>query len=405
MGVYIADGVRTPIGRFGGSLASLRATELASIAAESLLERNGVPPSAVQRVIAGMVLQDMTESNPARIVAKRIGVPDSAPAFTVNQQCASGMLTLILAAQQIVLGEADCILVLGLESMSNAPHMVAGARWGLRLSHATFIDTLKECALAGSKMWGDPCDMVGVAERHAAVDGIRREEMDEYAVVSHHRAAGAIDAGRFDAEIVPIRISADGSAPVDLGVDEHPRRDASVERLATLKPVRSGGTITAGNASGINDGAAAAVVCSDEAVARLGLDPIARVPTGGWAMLGCDPNLMGYSAVEALDGALANLHLEVDDLDLIECNEGFAVQLLACERIGGWPRARLNVDGGSVGLGHPVGMSGLRIAIHLAHALRYRDLQRGAATVPAGSGLGAAVVLERASAAADRRGA
>jgi acetyl-CoA C-acetyltransferase len=304
------------------------------------------------------------------------------------------MLALILATQQILLGDASCILVLGLESMSNAPHMVRGARWGLRLQHGEFVDTLKECTLAGSRMWGDPCDMIGVAEQHATVDGIARESMDEYAFVSHHRAIDALDEGRFDREIVPVDAASCGGVGT-MGSDEHPRRDISLERLRELPPIRVGGTITAGNAAGINDGAAAALICSDDLLSRLGLSPLARVVDRGWAMAACDPNLMGYSAVHAASTALSKAELEVDDMDLIECNEGFAVQLLACERMGSWPRERLNVDGGSIGLGHPVGMSGLRITLHLGHALRLRDLRLGVATVPAGSGLGAAVVMER----------
>ncbi len=391
---YLVSGMRSPMGRFGGTLTPLRATEVASTVAAALLERLDVKPAAVERVIGGMVLQDMTESNPARIVALRVGVPDTAPAFTVNMQCCSGMMTAILAAQQVAAGEADCILALGLESMSNAPHMVPGTRWGLRLNHGEFIDTLKECTLAGSKMWGDPWYMIDVAENHTRVDGIARAEMDEYAVVSHRRALDAMDGGRLDDEIVPIEVPRRGRNAVLFEKDEHPRRDIDLAELAKLDPVHPDGAITAGNAAGINDGAAAALICNDRGLARLGLEPLARFVLPGTAMVGCDPHVMGYSCVRALDAALDTAEKSVDDLDLIECNEGFAVQLLACERMGGWPRNRLNVDGGSVGLGHPVGMSGLRIAIHLAHALKQRDLRLGAATVPAGSGLGTALLLE-----------
>ncbi len=392
---YLVSGLRSPIGRFGGALAGLRATEFATTVAAALLERSALAPSAIERVIAGMVLQDMTESNPARIVAKRIGVPDAVPAFTVNMQCCSGMLALILAAQQVALEEVDCILVVGLESMSNAPHMVPGARWGLRLTHAEFIDTLKECTLAGSKMWGDPWYMIDVAEHHAEMDGITRTEMDEFAVVSHRRALDAIEGGRLAPEIVPIEVPGKRGT-VAFERDEHPRPGIDLDELSALPAVMADGVITAGNAAGINDGAAAALVCNERGLARLGLEPLARIVMPGPAMVGCDPNLMGYSCVEALDASLAAAEKRVDDLDLIECNEGFAVQLLACERMGKWPRERLNVDGGSVGLGHPVGMSGLRISLHLAHALEQRDLRLGAATVPAGSGLGTALLLERA---------
>jgi len=383
------------MGGFGGSLAPLRASEFASQAAAALFERHNLAPAAVEHVIAGMVLQDMTESNPARIVAQRIGVPAAVPAFTVNMQCCSSMAALILAAQQVALGAVDTVLVLGLESMSNAPHMVAGARWGLRNAHGEFIDTLRECTLAGSKLWGDPWAMIDVAEHHAECDGVSREEMDRYACVSHGRALDAADNGRFDDEIVAIDVADRKGRMSRFERDEHPRRNISVEALARLATVRPGGVITAGNAAGINDGAAAAIICNDAGLKKLGLDPLAQIMMPGTAMVGCDPHVMGYSCVDALNAALKSAEKRVDDLDLIECNEGFAVQLLACERMAGWPRDRLNVDGGSVGLGHPVGMSGLRIAVHLAHALKQRDLKRGAATVPAGSGLGTAVVLER----------
>jgi len=393
--VYLAAGLRSAMGGFGGSLQPLRATEYASTVVNALLERNAVAPSIVDRVIGGMVLQDMTESNPARIVSKRAGIPDAAPAFTVNMQCCSSLAALILAAQQVALGEVDCVLAVGMESMSNAPHMVSGARWGYRNAHGELTDTLKECTLAGSKMWGDPQYMIDVAEHHAEVDGISRTEMDEYAVVSHHRALDAAEAGRFDDEIVPIEVPGRKGEVHRFERDEHPRRDISVEALAKLRTVKEGGAITAGNAAGINDGAAAALICSEAGLKKLDIEPLARIVMPGTSMVGCDPQLMGYSCVEALNAALMAAEKSVGDLDLIECNEGFAVQLLACERMGQWPRDRLNVDGGSVGLGHPVGMSGLRIAIHLAQALHQRDLKLGAATIPAGSGLGTAALIER----------
>jgi len=392
---YLAAGRRSPIGAFGGSLKSLRATEIATGTASVLLQSCGVAPWHVQIVIAGMVLQDMTESNPARIVALRLGVPEAVPAYTLNMQCCSGMLALIQAAQQVSQGNGDCALIIGLESMSNAPHMVPGSRWGFRLSDGCFVDSLRECTLAGSKMWGDPWYMIDVAENHAKTDGITRREMDEYAVVSHTRSVRASDAGRFVSEIATIEARDARGKLSRVSADEHPRRDVSYDSLAALLPVRPGGTITAGNAAGLNDGAAVALICSDSGLAKLGLTPLAKIDLSGTALVGCDPRLMGYSCVHALEAALRSAGSSVDKLDLIECNEGFAVQLLACERMGKWPRERLNVDGGSIGLGHPVGMSGARIAIHLAHALQQRRLRWGAATVPAGSGLGAAVLLER----------
>lgn len=393
--VFLVDGARSPIGRFGGGLAPLRATEIATPVTNELLERTGVPGSAVDQVIGGMVLQDMTESNPARIVAQRAGIAESAAAFTLNMQCASGMTALIMAARQVALGQSHCVLALGMESMSNPPYMVQGARWGLRLGHSTFIDSLDECKLAGSGMWGDPWTMIDVAEHHAQVDQVSREDMDEFAVESHQRAVAAIAAGRVDDEIVPISVPRRRGDPLVVDRDENPRADISAERLAAMAPVREGGTITAGNSSAHNDAAAAAVICDAATVARIGLEPIARIVVPGTAMVGSDPRLMGYSCVLAAQAALAGAELSQDSIDLIECNEGFAVQMVACERKAKWPHDRLNPDGGSVGFGHPVGMSGLRIVIHLAKALRQRDLRHGLATVPAGSGLGAAAILER----------
>jgi len=393
--VFLVDGVRSPIGKFGGSLKPLRATEFGSTVAAALLDRLNLDPDALDLVVAGMVLQDMTESNPARIVGMRIGVPDRVPAYTINMQCCSSMAALLQASYQIAVGAADVVMVLGLESMSNAPHMVPGSRWGHRMGSGTFLDTLRECTLAGSGMWGHPKDMIDVAENHAAVDGVARRQMDEYAIVSHERALAAIAAGRFADEIVPIEIPSK-NGPVVFAVDENPRAGSTVETLAKLPSVRPDGVITAGNAASLNDGAAAAIIAGADALNRYDLEPLARIVTEGTAMVGCDPNLMGYSCVDALNAALAGAYKTVADLDLIECNEGFAVQLLACEEMGGWDRERLNVDGGSVGLGHPVGMSGLRISLHLANALKQRDLSFGGATIPAGSGLGTALLLETA---------
>ncbi len=390
--VFLVEGLRSPIGRFGGALRPMRASEYASVVASALLDRVNLDAADLDLIVGGMVLQDMTESNPARIVGMRVGAPDTVPAFTINMQCCSGMASLIQSAYHVASGAADVAMAVGMESMSNAPHMVPGSRWGHRLGSGTFLDTLRECTLAGSRMWGDPRYMIDVAENHARVDGFSRVEMDAYAIVSNDRALAAIADGRFNDEIVPIEVPGrDGTVVFDR--DENPRA-STMETLARLPAVQEGGVITAGNAASLNDGAAAAIIASADAVNKHNLTPIARIVTEGMAMVGCDPNLMGYSCVDALNQALSRAGKKVADLDLIECNEGFAVQLIACERMGGWERDRLNVDGGSVGLGHPVGMSGLRIVIHLAKSLKQRDLHFGGATVPAGSGLGTSVLLE-----------
>ena len=394
---YLANAKRSPVGSFGGSLKPMRATEVATQVGKALLADGGIAPDDVDLVIGGMVLQDMTESNPARILSLNLGIPDKVAAYTVNMQCCSSMAALIQAAQAVALEEADVVLVAGMESMSNAPHMVPGSRWGHRLEHAEFVDTLRECTLAGSKMWGDPWYMIDVAEHHAKHDGVSRDEMDEYAIISHQRALAAMDAGRLDDEIVPIDVPLRKGGTKRFERDENPRPNISIETLGVIAPVKDGGVITAGNAAPINDGSAVALVCSDKGMAKLGLDPLARIMMPGTALVGCDPHFMGYSCVDALNASLKSAEMSVDDLDLIECNEGFAVQLLACREMGGWDGERLNVDGGGVGIGHPVGMSGLRIAVHLANALKERGLKTGGATVPAGSGLGASVLLERAA--------
>ncbi len=396
---YLVDGTRSPIGGFGGSLQPLLTAQFGATVTSALLQRNGVEPKDIEHISAGLTMPDPIDANPARAIGKLIGVPDEVPSFSINMQCCSGMQAMILAAQQVALEQFDCVLALGLESMSNVPHIIRGARWGdMRIGGAELADMFIELSYAGSKVWGDPMVMVDVAEHHAQVDGVSREDMDAYAVVSHTRALEAIDAGRLDDEIVPIEVPGRQGESRLFDTDEHPRRDISVEKLAKLAPVQSGGVITAGNAAGMNDGAAAALICNEKGLKKLGLEPLARFIMPGTAQVACDPSLMGYSCVEALNAALKSAEMRTDDLDLIECNEGFAVQLVACQRVGGWASERLNVDGGSVGLGHPAGMSGVRITVHLAHALKQRHLKLGGATIPAGSGLGTAVLLERVAA-------
>ncbi len=394
MNAYLVDGVRTPIGKFGGALKSLHATQFAAVVARELLSRNHVEPEGIQRVVTGRVVQDMTESNPARVVGLCIGVPETAAAYTINMQCCSGMAAFMQAAQAVQVGEVDCVLALGLESLSNGTYALPDLRWGARLGGGQVTDILQECSYAGSKMWGNPMAMFDVAENHARVDGITRLEMEEYAVLCHRRTIEAIAGGRFASEVVTVDVN-NGSGTVPFAVDEHPRADTSLEALAQLRPIRPNGTVTAGTSSGLSDGAAAALVCNERALGLLGVAPLAKVVPVGTAMVGCDPNLMGYSAVEAVALALRNSGRNLADMDLIECNEGFAVQLIADVRMGEWPMDRVNLDGGSLALGHPVGMSGMRVLVHLAHSLKARNLEQGVSVVPGGSGLGTAVILER----------
>jgi acetyl-CoA C-acetyltransferase len=390
----ICGAVRTPIGNFQGGLASVRAPQLGALAIMALVDRTGVDLDRIDEVIMGCVCQAGLSQNPARQAAIFAGVPHSVSAMTINKVCGSGLKAVDLADQAIRAGDRECVVAGGMENMSQIPYALFGARDGLRLGDGKVTDLLVHDGL-----WDIYNDfhMGMTAEWVVDTYHVSREEQDAYAVRSHQRAVTAWENGKFSAEVVPVEVPQRKGVPVVVARDEGPRADASVEKMASLRPAfkRDGGTVTAGNASSINDGAAAALICNEQGLARLGLEPLARIVLPGTAMVGCEPTLMGYSCVEALNAALQSAGKRVDDLDLIECNEGFAVQLLACERMGKWPRERLNVDGGSVALGHPVGMSGLRISLHLAHALQQRHLKLGGATVPAGSGLGTAVLLER----------
>jgi acetyl-CoA C-acetyltransferase len=396
MDAYLLDGARSPIAKFGGALKPLRAVEFASVVVRSLLQRAAVQASLVERVYAGRVIQEMTESNPARVVGRCVGVPDTAAALTINMQCCSGMAAFIEATNAVRLGELDCALVIGLESLTNAGHVIRDLRWGTRLGGAQIVDLLQESSYAGSRIWGQPMTMAEVAEHHTQVDGITRQEMEEYTVLCHKRTVEAARAGRYDAEIIPIPVPARGGRTIDFVADEHPRADCSLEGLAGLPPLWPNGLVTAGTSAGLNDGAAAALVCSDRFIVEHGLKPLAKIADRGTAMVGCDPALMGYSAVNAVNAVLTRAERRLDAMDLIECNEGFAAQIVADAKIGGWSLEKLNVDGGSLALGHPVGMSGLRLVVHLGHALRIRGLRQGVAAVPAGSGLGTAVILDSA---------
>ncbi|HET9040303.1 MAG TPA: acetyl-CoA C-acyltransferase [Gemmatimonadales bacterium] len=391
-GVVFLSGVRTGFGAFGGALKDLSATDLGALAGRAALERAGVEPAAVGHVVFGNVLQTSADAPYlARHVGLRAGLPIETPAVTVNRLCGSGFEAVIQAAHRIQLGETDVVLAGGTESMSQAPHVVRGARWGLRLGPAQSLeDTLWEalrdsyCGLA----------MAETAEKLAECYRLDRAAVDAYAARSQAAAKAAWAAGAMADEVVPVMLK-DRKTRQDVAwaADEHMRPDTTVEGLAKLPPYfKKDGVVTAGNASGICDGAAALVVAGEQAARERGLRPIGRLV--GWGVAGVDPSIMGIGPVPASRRALAHAGLALEDMDLVEINEAFAAQYLAVERELGLDRERTNVDGGAVALGHPLGASGARITAHLLHALRRRGGRFGLGAACIGGGQGAAVVVE-----------
>ena len=388
-GVYVVSAVRTPIGKFGGSLGSLTAADMGVVAARPAMERAGVQPEQIEETIFGNARQAGGGPNPARQISVRSGVPQEVPAFTVNKACASGMKSIALAYQAIVLGEASCILAGGTESMSRLPYYLAGARWGYRLGHQELVDGMYRdgffCPLAKMVM-GETAEVL--AEQYK----ITREEQDEYALMSQTRAARAIAAGRFEAELVPVTLEGK-KGPTTFARDEHPFAEASPEKLAKLPPVFSKtGTITAGNSSGITDGAAAVVVASEHFVKQNNLKPLARIAAVTSAAV--DPRTMGIGPVPALRKLDEKHGLRLHDFGLIELNEAFAAQVLACDRELNFNRERLNVNGGAIALGHPIGCTGTRITVTLLHEMLKRNTRRGVATLCVSGGMGMALALE-----------
>ncbi len=387
---FILSAVRTPIGRFGGSLREFTAPDLGVIAVQAALERAGVAAEEVDQVVFGHARQAGNGPNPARQVAVRAGIPTRVPAFTVNQACASGMTAIALGCQEILLGNASVVLVGGMEAMSRVPYLVERARWGARLGHQKLTDGMYQdgflCPLSKMVM-GETAELL--AEQYK----ISREEQDAFALCSQQRARRAIEAGEFDDETVPVTISDKKGGRV-LRTDEHPRFDTTAETLAQLPPVFSkNGTVTAGNSSGITDGAAALVLVSEDRVRRPGREPLARLVD--FVTEGVDPRVMGLGPVPAVRKLLQKTGRKLDDFDLVELNEAFAAQVLACDRELHFDRCRLNVQGGAIALGHPIGCSGARITVTLAHAMRRRQAPRGLATLCVSGGLGVALELER----------
>lgn len=388
--VLVAGTSRTPIGKFGGGLLPLTAVQLGIVAVREALRRAGVAADQVDEVYIGHGRQAGCGPNPARQVSIGAGIPQTAPATTLNQACASGLKGILLGAQSIALGAAEVVVVGGMESMSNTPYMLPTARWGARLGHADILDgQFKDgfhCPLADELMGR-------TAERLADEYGIGREEQDAYAVRSQQRAAAAWDAGRFDDEIVPVEVPG-RKGPVTVDRDEHLRPDSTVEGMAKLKPsFRADGTVHPGNSSGITDGASAMVLMSAPAAERLGVVPQARVLAASQA--GVDPKVMGIGPVPAIRELLAGTDLDIGDIDLVELNEAFAAQVLAVDREIGFDHDRLNVNGGAIALGHPIGCTGSRIVTTLLHELARRQGRLGVATLCVSGGMGTAILFER----------
>ena len=386
--VYILSAVRTPIGKFGGSLASLTAADVGMVAAKAAMERAGIQPEQVEETIFGNARQAGGGPNPARQISIRSGVPQEVPAFTVNKACASGLKSIALAYQSILLGDATCILAGGTESMSRVPYYLE-ARWGYRLGNQDLVDGMYRdgffCPMAKMVM-GETAEVL--AEHYK----ISREEQDEFALTSQTRAARAIAAGRFDAELAPVTIEGK-KGTTTFSRDEHPFADASMEKLGKLTPVFSKtGTVTAGNSSGITDGAAAVVVASEHFVKQNNLKPLARISAVTSA--GVDPREMGIGPVPALRKLEEKHNLKLHEFGLIELNEAFAAQVLACDRELNFNRDRLNVNGGSIALGHPIGCTGTRITVTMLHEMLKRNTKRGVATLCVSGGMGMALALE-----------
>lgn len=390
---YILSAARTPIGKFGGSLASLTAVDLGVAAAKAAIERAAIPPEEIEETIFGNARQAGGGPNPARQISIRSGVPQWVPAYTVNKACASGLKSMALGFQEIAAGNLDCVLAGGAESMSRVPYYLEGARWGYRLGNQELVDAMYRdgffCPLAKMIM-GETAEIL--AEQYK----ISREEQDQFALTSQQRAAVAQDSGRFDAEIVPVTVEGKKGTTV-FTRDEHLFRDATLEKMAKLAPVfsktgTSSGTITAGNSSGITDGAAAVVLASEKFVKQNNLKPLARLLAVTSA--GVDPRVMGIGPIPAIHKLEQKHGLKLSDFDLIELNEAFAAQVLACDRSLHFDREKLNVNGGAIALGHPIGCTGTRITVTLLHEMLKRKVRRGMATLCVSGGMGMALAIE-----------
>ena len=388
--IVIVGAARTAIGKFGGTLAKVPASDLGAHIIRKVLERAGVKPDQVSEVILGQVLTAGVGQNPARQAAIRAGLPDMVPAMTINKVCGSGLKAAMLGAQSIANGDSDVVIAGGQESMSLAPHVLQGSRDGFRMGDAKMVDSMIVDGL-----WDvyNQYHMGVTAENVAKEYAVSREEQDEFAVASQNKAEAAQKAGRFTDEIVPIEIPS-RKGPIQFVDDEYPRHGATIDAMKGLKPAfDKAGSVTAGNASGINDGAAAVVLTSARKAKELGLKPIARIKA--FASAGVDPRYMGMGPVPASKRCLARAGWEPKDLDLMEINEAFAAQAIAVNRQMGWDIKKVNVNGGAIALGHPIGASGCRILVTLLHEMQKRDAKKGLASLCIGGGMGVALAVER----------
>lgn len=387
----IISAARTPVGRLLGQLKDFSAVDLGTVAARAAIERAGIDAGAVDEVIMGNVVQAGNGQNPARQVALRAGCSDAVAALTINKVCGSGLKSVMLAANGVKLGEIDIAVAGGMESMTNAPYLLKGARQGYRLGNGELIDSMIGDGLwCAFDNWHMGCTGEVVAERY----NVSRQEQDAYALRSHEKAVAAMREGRFDREIVPIEVPQRKRAAILIGADEGPREDSSLDALAKLKPAfKPEGTVTAGNAPGVNDGAAAVVVTSAETAQRLARSPMARIVAH--ATSGVEPKLVMMAPVTAIRKTLERAGWNLNEVDLIELNEAFAVQCVAITRELGIDGDRLNVNGGAVALGHPIGASGARILTTLLYELDRRNAKRGIAALCLGGGNAVAMAVER----------
>ncbi len=387
--IVIISATRTPVGTFSGALASLSAHELGAVALQAACGRAGISAEDVDEVILGQVLAAGEGQNPARQAARAAGVPDAKTAFGINQVCGSGLRAVALAAQQIRTGESTIVVAGGMESMSQSQH-AAHLRNGTKMGAVEFIDTMLKDGL-----WDafHGYHMGNTAENVAVKYQITREQQDQFALGSQHKASTAQKSGRFKDEIAPVTVKT-RKGDIVVADDEYIRHDASLETMARLRPAfAKDGTVTAGNASGINDGAAALVLMSASEAAKRGLTPIARI--AAFATAGVDPAVMGTGPIPATRKVLGRVGWKVEDLDLIEANEAFAAQALAVNKDLGWDTAKVNVNGGAIAIGHPIGASGARVLVTLLHEMQKRDAKRGLATLCIGGGMGVAMCVER----------
>lgn len=389
--VYLAGAVRTPIGKFGGTLASLTAADLGVAVAKESLQRAGIAPDQITDSIWGCARQAGGGPNVARQITYRAGVPETIPATTINQACGSGLKAIILAAQEIMLDRSDAVLAGGTESMSRVPYFAEGARWGMRMGNTQLVDGMYRDGFS------DPLSgllMGQTAEKLARQYEISRQEQDEFALRSQQRAEAAIASGRFNDEVMALEISGKKET-TSFAKDEHCRAGTTIQDLAKLPPVfYKDGSVTAGNSSGITDGAAAVVVLSEEGLKRFGARPQARIVD--YEICGVAPEIMGIGPVPAVRALLKRQNLDLSDVDLIELNEAFAAQVIACDRELHFDADKLNVNGGAIALGHPIGCTGVRITTTLIHELHKRQARLGLATLCVSGGMGLALLLERA---------